>query len=121
MVVAVWFRHTTGQQERLIDACLALIAGDPVNERCLILDDSGGKMRHDLVAVARQPPGGRDHIRDWSALDMGDVNPGPFRQEIAEILDLFGGPRHDLDGIILKKRLKLGVHPRFSGVLGFAE
>ena len=52
---------------------------------------------------------------------MGDVNPGPFRQEIAEILDLFGGPRHDLDGIILKKRLKLGVHPRFSGVLGFAE
>ena len=52
---------------------------------------------------------GGDHVLDRRAFDMGDVDAGAGGQQVAEILDLFGGARHDLDRVAVKKRLDLAV------------
>ena len=75
----------TGQQQRLIDPGLALVAGDPVGQRGLVLDDPRREMRHHRIAVACQAVGGGDHVLDRGALDMGDIDAGAFGQQVAEI------------------------------------
>ena len=54
--------HAAGQQQRLLDTRLALVAGDPVCERRLILDDPRREMRHDRIALIGQTPRGGDHV-----------------------------------------------------------
>ena len=49
--IASRFGHTTCEQQRLIDTCLTLVAGDPVRQGGAILDDPGREMRHHLKAV----------------------------------------------------------------------
>lgn len=99
--------HATGEQEGLIDTRFALVHGDPVFQRGGIADDAGREMRHHRIAIARKARGGGDHLLDGCAFDMGDVDARACGQQVAEILDLFGGARHHLDRIALEECLNL--------------
>ena len=102
--------HTTGQQKRLFHTGFALIHGDPVFQRGFVFDDARREMRHDIIAFARDARGGFHHVFNRRAFDMGDIDTGALGQQIAEILDLFCGARHDLDGIAIQKGLNLRSH-----------
>ena len=119
--IAMRVGHATGQQQRLLDVGLALIAGDPVGERGAVLDDARREMRHHRKAFGVDPFGGGDHVLDRRALDMGDIDAGAFGQQGAEILDLLGGARHHLDRVILEEGLDLTIDGRVGGFLTFAE
>ena len=113
--------HTTGQQQRLLDVGLTLIAGNPVGQRLLILDDPRREMRHHRIAFGIDALGGGDHVFDWRAFDMGDVDAGSGGQQVAEILDLFGGARHHFDRIVLEESLDLTIGGGKPGFLTLAE
>ena len=87
------------QQQRLINASVTLVTVDPFLKRGGIFDDTRREMWHRIKPFVPQTRGGGDHILDRGALDVGDIDAGARRQEIAEIVDLFRRARHDLDRI----------------------
>ena len=101
--------HATGEQERLIDTRLTLIARDPVGQHSLIFDDAGGEVGHHGIAVFGQTLGGCHHVFDGRAFDVRNVDACAFRQERPEVFHLFGGAGHDLDGVTLQERLHFGA------------
>ena len=92
------------QQKGLINISLALIAGDPVAEHCFVFDDARREMRHHIKAFAADPLGGRDHVFDWRAFNMGDVDARALRQNCAEIFDFLGSAGHHLNRKAVDKR-----------------
>ncbi len=108
--VAVRFGNAACQKQRLRDASLALVARDPVGKRGCVFDDPCGEVWHDVVAVVSEPFSSGYHVRDGRAFDVGDVDAGAFWQQDFEIFDLFGGARHDLDGVVLEQGFHVCVY-----------
>ena len=106
---AVRLGHAACEQKRLIHIRFALIAGDPIGQRLLVLDDARREVGHHGIAFGLQSLRGGDHILDRRALDMSDIDARAFGQKGAEILNLLGGAGHHLNGIILEKRLDLPI------------
>ncbi len=96
------------EQQGLGNPGLALIARDPVGKGRRIGDDPGREMRHHGESVTGETRGGRHHLFDRRAVDMGDIDARSLGKQGAKILDLLGGARHHLDRIVLKKRLDFG-------------
>ena len=93
----MWVCHATCQQKRLFNACFALILRDPVFQCRGILDDARGEVGHHVIPFVRNAFCCCDHILNWRALDMGDVNTCALGQKRAEIFNLFRGAWHHLD------------------------
>ena len=71
---------------------------------------AGRDVRHDREALAREAPGGGEHLGEVGAVDMGEVDARALGQDGAEVLDLRRRARHDLDGEV--------PHQRGEGVAG---
>ena len=99
-----------GEDEGLGDADVG-IGGEAAVELGAVGDAAGGDVRHDGEALVDQAAGGRHHVGEGGAVDVGDVDPGAGGQEGAEVVDLGGGPRHDLDREVLGQRRRASAPP----------
>ena len=63
-------------------------------------DAAGREVRHHREALVGEAAGGREHLGEFGAVDVREVDAGAGGQDGAEVLDLGGGARHHLDGQI---------------------
>ena len=69
-----------------------------------VFDDARREMRHDIIAFTFDACGCGNHIFDWRAFYVSDVDACACRQKRAKVFYFFRRARHHFDGVALQKR-----------------
>ncbi len=106
--IAVRFIYAARQKQGLgnTDICIAF---DPVFQRRAVRDDAGREVGHYRKSLVIQALGGLDHFFNRSAVEVGNVNAGALRQDLAEVFDFGGRTWHNLDREAVKETRQSAV------------